>query len=89
MLVSLLTPMALEQDVVDLREVDGLGAVSNGFEQSTEADVAQEAQDALGGAGDEGEASGVRTEWGRPARSSSAWTKSVRSSGGSLWMRTE
>ena len=53
--VAVLSPVRLEQDAVDLLEVDGLGAVSDGLEQSAEAEVAHATKHASGGAHDEGE----------------------------------
>lgn len=37
--VDLLAPVGLEKDSIDLLEVDGFGAVSDGLEQGAEAEV--------------------------------------------------
>ena len=47
--------MGLEQDAVDLLEIDAFGLVPHGFEQTGQAQVARAAQEAVGGADDEGE----------------------------------
>lgn len=47
--------MRLKEDAVDLFEANDVFAVPDGFEHGGEADVAQPAQDALGGADHEGD----------------------------------
>ena len=47
--------MGLEEDAVDLGEVDGLDAIADGLEECSEAEVSDAAEDAFGGACDEGE----------------------------------
>ena len=57
--------MRLQEDAVDLIEADDLFAVSDGFEQGGEAEVADAPQNPFGGADDEGDgvfAEGVVTE---------------------------
>ncbi len=46
--------MRLKQDAIDLLEVDGAGAVSDGFEQGSEAEIACSTQDPLGDGHDQG-----------------------------------
>ena len=48
-------PMGLNEDTVDLREVDGFGSITNGLQQTGEAEVPGPADDAFGGTNDEGE----------------------------------
>jgi len=47
--------VGLKKDAVDLGQVDVSHAVAHGLEESGEADVAGRAEDALGGADDQGE----------------------------------
>jgi hypothetical protein len=47
--------VGLEEDAVDLGEVDGLEAISDGLEERAEAEVSDASEDAFGGACDEGE----------------------------------
>ncbi len=53
--IGALAPVGLEEDTVDLGEVDGLDAISDGLEERAEAEVSDASEDALGGACDEGE----------------------------------
>ena len=50
--------MGLNEDVVDLLEVDGAGLVTHRFDKRGQAQVAGAAQEAIGGADDQGQ--GVR-----------------------------
>jgi len=49
------SPVGLKEDAVDLFEADNMFAVTDGFEHGGEAEVAQAAQDTLGGADHEGD----------------------------------
>ena len=53
--IGVVAPVGLEQDAVDLLEIDAFGLVAHGFEQTGQATVAGAAQEAIGGADDEGE----------------------------------
>src|SRR5687768_13644256 len=53
--VDLLAPVRLEQDAIDLLELDGFGAVADGFEQGAQAEISRLAQTAIGRAHDEAE----------------------------------
>ena len=49
------SPVGLQQDAVDLGEVDGLGAVADGFEEAGDAEVAAASEQAFGGVQQQGE----------------------------------
>lgn len=51
--------MGLNEDVVDLLELDGADLVAHGFDQRAQAQVAGAAQQALGGADDQGQGVGA------------------------------
>ena len=53
--VAVFAPVGLEQDAVDLFEVDGLCAISDGFDERGDAEVARASEDAFAGAYDESE----------------------------------
>ena len=48
-----MAPVGLEEDVVDLLEVDGFGAVADGFDHGANAEVFDGPEGAFGAAGDE------------------------------------
>jgi hypothetical protein len=52
--VAVISPVGLNEDVVDLFEVDGADLVAHGLDERAQAEIARAAQQALGGANDEG-----------------------------------
>src|SRR5271165_6347191 len=58
--IAVISPMGLNEDPVDLLEIDGADLIAHGLDQRTEAEIAGAAQQALGGADNEGQ--GVRGE---------------------------
>jgi hypothetical protein len=51
--LRVVTPVGLEEDGVDLFEIDGLGAVADGFDEGADAEVFDGSEGAFGGADDE------------------------------------
>jgi hypothetical protein len=51
--LGIVTPVGLEEDGVDLLEIDGLGAVADGFDERTDAEVFDGSEGAFRGADDE------------------------------------
>ena len=51
----MISPMRLNEDPIDLFEVNEFGLIADGFEQRADAEVFDSAEDAFGGADDEGD----------------------------------
>src|SRR5271157_5820201 len=51
--VGFLLPVGLQEDAVDVVDVDGLVGASDGLDHAADAEIAGQAQDAVGGADDE------------------------------------
>src|SRR6266404_347376 len=58
--VTIFPPVGLNEDPVDLLEIDDADLIAHSLDQRTEAEISGAAQQALGGADDEGQ--GVRRE---------------------------
>ena len=56
--VTVISPVGLDEDAVDLFEIDGAGLVANGFDEGTHAKVARASQEAIAGTYDESESFG-------------------------------
>lgn len=48
--LGVVTPVGLEEDGVDLFEIDGLGAVADGFDEGADAEVFDGSERTFGGA---------------------------------------
>ena len=59
-MVTVFSPMGLDEDTVDLLEVDDTGLVADGFDESAHAKVAGAAQETVTGAHDESESFGSK-----------------------------
>ena len=54
-LVTVFSPVGLDEDAVDLFEVHDAGLVAHGFDERAQAEVAGAAQEAFAGADDQGQ----------------------------------
>ena len=57
-MVTVISPVGLDKDAVDLLEVDGAGLIADGLDEGAHAEVARAAQEPVTGAHDESESIG-------------------------------
>jgi len=84
--VGFLLPVGLQEDAVDVVDVDGPVGAADGFDQTADAEVAGQAQDAVGGGGRSGRwRAALKVLCPSPAAVEFALMKSRRSSALSAW----